>query len=74
MPNPIHWVGPVGNCDLCCKPLSSQLDFYDAIVPAAGAWGKLCHYCFGECGAKLGTGKGQKFQRQNDGTFLKVEG
>lgn len=73
------WSGSTPSCDLC---ESVDLDgvFYDARIPMttpvpfAGVWAKLCTRCFDLHNCKLGTGHGQKYELQSDGTWLKVLG
>lgn len=68
----VYWGGsPVVNCDLCTRPLIKK--FYDAKTNR-GPWGMLCNSCFITDGVGLGTGRGQKFERQSDGRWLKTGG
>jgi hypothetical protein len=39
-----------------------------------GPWGNLCPACHARHGVGLGTGKGQRYQRQPDGRWLKTQG
>jgi hypothetical protein len=47
---------------------------YDAMVPSFGQWGNIGEDAFKTHGCSLGTGRGQKYERQPDGRWLKVEG
>lgn len=67
-----YWNGPVpAKCDLEREPIM------DAFVDGKtifGPWANMCPKCHQSYGIGLGTGKGQKYERQADGRFLKVEG
>jgi hypothetical protein len=68
---PIYWMGRVGLCDKCRKPLGNR------IIDGAtenGPWGLFDPACHKEIGIGLGTGRGQAFEKQEDGRYLKVEG
>ncbi len=69
---PLYWLGPLGGCDICKKPFNNVM--YD-VKTNIGPWGNLCESCFQlYTSRRLGTGQGQKFERQTDGRFLCVEG
>lgn len=70
---PVYWKGsdPV-HCDLCQRPLGNS--FIDGAVKPQGSWAILDLKCHRIHGVGLGTGKGQLFQRQADGRWLKTEG
>lgn len=58
-------------CDICKGPFESVM--YDAkTIP--GPWGNLCQGCFITHGLGLGTGLGQRYELQTDGSFIKTEG
>lgn len=59
-------------CDLCQKDAKDT--FYDAFVPRYRTWGNLCRDCFSDEGCNLGTGRGQRYSRQPDGTWIKTAG
>lgn len=67
------WIGQLDGCNCCNKQFSKVTVMYDANLPRMG-WGNWCHGCFTEYGGKLGTGRGQKYKRNADGKFEKVEG
>jgi hypothetical protein len=72
MRKPVVWVGSApARCDLCEKPITSV--FYDART-RYGPWACLCQACFDLDGMGLGTGRGQKYARQHNGSFVKVAG
>lgn len=47
---------------------------YDACIGITGPWGNLCAECFRGNGCRLGTGRGQKYEKQADGRWIKVGG
>ena len=61
------------NCDAC--PASITNTFYD-MKTQGGPWGSLCPYCamHGIGVGMLGTGSGQKYEKQGDGKWLKTGG
>ena len=69
----VFWQGRP-KCDVCRKNLESSQFIYDAKT-IFGPWALMCEDCFKEqTNGKLGLGIGQKYKRQEDGRFLKVEG
>jgi hypothetical protein len=63
-PTPTH-------CDICRSELGSVM--YDAKT-VSGMWGCLCPSCWRRhTQKKLGVGFGQKYRRQSDNLFHKVE-
>lgn len=58
-------------CDLDGHEITTV--FYDAKT-VMGPWGNLCPACFKQYGMGLGTGKGQKYELQDNGRYLKTEG
>jgi len=70
----VYWLSPApAKCDTCDTPIQNV--FVDGKTEY-GPWGCLCMSCFtlGPGIGKLGTGFGQKYQKQQDGKWLKVEG
>jgi hypothetical protein len=68
------WMGgSPTRCDACEAALRGV--FYDAAT-RFGAWGILCPTChvFGPGLGRTGSGRGQKYERQDDGRWLKTEG
>lgn len=71
MSQPIYWCGhldPV--CQISNRPFDKVM--YDARTPYG--WANICEATFKELGCKLGTGLGQKYELQDNGRWLKVEG
>ncbi len=66
----ITFANPPATCDVCNGPFNKTM--YDASV--GGPWGCICNACFKSHHCTLGTGRGQKYERQDDGTFLKTAG
>jgi hypothetical protein len=56
-------------CSICRTEPEKVL--YDAQTKS-GLWAVLCQRCFSAYGIGLGTGKGQKYEKQPDGQFVKV--
>lgn len=72
MRQPRYWTGPAPvHCDLCNAEITDT--FYDAGLPR-GPWGFFCNDCFTQNALKLGTGYGQKYEKQADGKWLKTGG
>lgn len=65
------WCGEVGNCDICCKPITES--FVDGKT-RMGPWAKMCHRCVMTHGVGLGLGRGQRYTKNAKGVFEKVEG
>jgi hypothetical protein len=70
------YINPPTECDLCKADF--DLDMYDASARVPGRlgriWANLCEDCFACCDGHLGTGRGQHYQRQPDGKWLKIAG
>lgn len=68
----VQWLSKVPErCDIC------DVDIVDIFVDGStiyGPWANMCQSCHIRIGRGLGTDKGQKFQKQSDGSFVKVEG
>jgi hypothetical protein len=69
------WIG--GNptsCDTCATTIEAV--FYDAKTNIQGKWACMCPSCFtlGPGLNKLGPGYGQRYERQEDGNFIKTGG
>ena len=65
------WSGDIKTCDMCKGSFGTVM--YDCST-RYGAWGNLCHACWTSEGKPLGLGRGQKYKKQKDGTWLKVGG
>jgi hypothetical protein len=67
-----YWMGPVPKqCDICQRPITDT--FVDGAIKL-GPWGVMGLCCFEKWGRGLGTGRGQKYVKQENGHFKKVEG
>jgi hypothetical protein len=48
---------------------------YDAAIARfGGQWANICQECFDAHVCRLGLGRGQKYEQQDDGKWLKVGG
>lgn len=70
-PNHKYWIGAIENCDLCHKPIKDV--FIDGST-LYGPWATMCKHCFNVRGRGVGTGKGQMYELQPDGQWLKIQG
>ena len=61
-------------CQICRKKISAL--FVDGRInrPGFRTWATMCVTCHGSIGSGLGTGCGQMFGRDTDGTFRKIWG
>jgi hypothetical protein len=73
---PVYWIGNPVACDLCRKPFGEAVGvkIVDGRLAVTGSWGILDLGCHRTHGVGVGTGKGQVYERQTDGRWLKVEG
>jgi hypothetical protein len=70
---PIHWMGSIETkCQLSGRKLTTE--FVDGRVPGMSSWAIMHPAWFKSRGGKLGTGRGQRYQKQPNGRWLKVEG
>lgn len=66
-----RWVGPAPtNCDICHESIDKT--FIDGRT-VYGPWANMCSACHSQVGVGLGTGKGQKYERDGE-AWIKVEG
>ena len=75
MTQPLYWTGPVGPNDDFGHPLDQE--FIDGCTAYGRRWAIMTPDSWkahSGTGGKLGTGFGQRFQKQADGRWLKVEG
>lgn len=72
MKQPVYWSSPVGAADDFDDPIT------DTIIDGAtrmGPWALMTPTSFAVFGInRLGLGLGQKYRKQADGRWLKVEG
>jgi hypothetical protein len=63
---------PPDKCQMCEKPIG---DIFIDGRTSLGPWANMCQSCHRRKGVGLGTGKGQKYQRDpQTGEFVKIEG
>ena len=68
----VFWLSPLGGFDDFGSPYRDVM--YDAAT-TMGPWANMTQESFERYGrGRLGLGLGQKYQRQPDGRWLKVEG
>jgi hypothetical protein len=73
VPAKVYWRSPVPRtCDMCGSPLHEQ--FVDGRIKGGTQWGYLDLKCHTARGMGFGVGKGQRYDRQEDGRWLKTEG
>lgn len=68
---PVIYCNAPAICDVCHDPIKTT--FIDGAT-RMGPWANMCLLCFGSIGIGLGLGRGQRYIKQGDGKFLKVEG
>lgn len=73
MQKQVFWAGVISHCDVCRTPFDKV--FYDAKT-VGGPWACMCPSCqtLGPGIGKTGLGIGQKYEKQEDGRWLKTEG
>jgi len=66
------WIGrPPDHCDICKVPFENV--FIDGKTKH-GSWGNLCSECHELEGVGFGTGRGQKYELNEFGEWIKTEG
>lgn len=69
----IYWAGDIpAVCQLSGRAIIDA--FIDGSHPRHGSWAIFHPDAFAEIGGRLGTGYGQRYERQADGRFWRVEG
>ena len=58
-------------CDICHTPI---VDTFVDGKTVYGPWANMCIPCHIDVGCGLGTGRGQRYVKDNEGKFVKVEG
>lgn len=67
-----RWMGtPPATCDVCNAPTNGV--FIDGRM-RGGSWANMCETCHKSHGAGLGTGKGQKYEKGDQGFWWKTAG
>lgn len=70
----VYWLSPVGKNDDFGDPITDEI--IDG-KSSMGPWGLMTAASWARhsgTGGRLGTGLGQRFKKQSDGRWLKVEG
>jgi hypothetical protein len=68
---PRYWTGPVGEKDDFGAPITDE--FIDGAT-LQGPWAIMAPSTWKRHGRGLGSGRGQRYEKQTDGRWLKVEG
>jgi hypothetical protein len=70
----VYWLSPVGGFDDFDRPIVDE--FVDGATRHGGMWGIMTPESFRihSLYNRLGTGFGQRYKKQADGRWLKVEG
>lgn len=68
---PVYWAGDPKVCELTHTPLGNE--FIDGRT-VFGPWAIMSPEAHHDFGVGLGMGRGQRYQKQADGKWLKVEG
>ena len=69
----IKFIPTPTTCDLCREPLGYLM--YDCrIGPMGSPWGCICERCFIGNNCSIGPGLGQRYQKQDDGSYVKSGG
>lgn len=67
----VYWQGPLEDkCNVCSGAFDGVM--YDANL--GRGWGNVCQKCFNIYGHGLGTGRGQRYEHQQDARWLKTGG
>jgi len=67
----VYWTGPVGDRDDFGSPISKEI--IDGKT-RMGPWALMSPVSYSKYGVGLGLGRGQRYKKQTDGRWLKVEG
>lgn len=60
----------IKQCDIC----GTKVDSYVDGKTIYGPWANMCLSCFETKGIGLGTGRGQLYENNEDGQFVKLAG
>lgn len=71
MGEPVYWLSKVPDLDDLGNPIHDE--FVDGAT-IYGPWALMTPECHSAQGRGLGTGRGQRYKRQPDGRWLKIEG
>ena len=71
MPKEKCWIGPIADKDDFHGPIADE--FVDGVTQM-GPWAIMNPYNHKKYGRGIGLGRGQRYRKQLDGRWLKVEG
>jgi len=70
---PVYWRSPVPDtCQLSDRKITTK--FVDGRVPGRSSWACMHPDYYLSGGGTFGTGRGQLYQKQADGRWLKING
>lgn len=70
-----YWLSPVPDLDDFGNPIHDEFIDGATSVSVGGAWAIMTPFAWTVVGrGSLGLGKGQRYKKQEDGKWLKVEG
>jgi hypothetical protein len=75
MSKPVYWISPVGEKDDFGDVITDEI--IDGKTVFNGQWGLMTPDSWkrvGATGGRFGLGLGQRYKKQSDGKWLKVEG
>ena len=70
---PTH-LNPPAHCDICKQPIRGGFSDAAITIGQRRIWANLCPLCAIDLGARYGTGQGQRYEKDLNGQFHKVEG
>lgn len=69
----VYWIGDVpSKCELSDLPIDTL--FIDGRIPGRTAWANMHPVTFEKLGGEFGLGRGQLYQKQKNGRWLKIAG
>lgn len=73
MTGPVYWIGhlPDRGCEICYSQFEGKM--VDGKI-RGGPWALMCRGCHEKYGHGLGVGRGQLYEKQPDGRWMKTEG
>ncbi len=72
MAHEVYWVSKVPDVDTYGNPIHDE--FVDGKSMGTNQWGLFTPTVYAVIGSGFGTGRGQRYKKQSDGKWLKVEG
>lgn len=70
---PVYWIGEIPtNCPICGSKMRHTM--VDARIKGQTGWALIDLKCHAAHGVGVGLGKGQVYEKQADGRWLKTQG